>query len=523
MLITRKRATLTKVIGALSIGLCAVLAQPVQAEETLVVDANFQLKTADPARSFEPTASLVLHPVYETLVTFDGSNVKEVVPLLAELPEISDDVKTFTFKLREGVTFADGSPVEVSDVIFSLQRARDLKGNPSYLMRGVTVAKGDEPGEIVLTTEKPDSALPFKLTNLAMGIVNEEVLRANGGTATPEDDAISFLAETSVGSGPYVLKKFDTSSEVILEANKNYWGASPAYDRIVVRNVNSNAQQMNVARGASHIALNLRPDQIGSISDRINVTSVPAADMGFLFLNANPEVSKVSTNPDLQEAVRYGIDYDDIIDFIGEGAVHPAGIIPTMIEGALPAEGALKRDVERAKAAVERSGIEKPTLTISYAADLAKYGIAFADIAAKIQADLAEVGIDVQLNPQAVQANLDEYRGGTLEMSVQWWGGTPHPSNSLPFTSGQLVGLRVGWGEGGSPELEDLAAKAGVATNREERVALYREWQKKLNEVGPYMPLFQPPVTLVGSKTIEPLQFNPMWTVDLADIRKVAN
>lgn len=514
------RTYLKRAALAVPFGLFVLAVQPALAQETLVVDANFQLKSADPARSFEPTASLVLHPVYQTLVTFDGANVKEVVPLLAELPEISEDFRTFTFRLKEGATFSDGSPVEVSDVVFSLNRARDLKGNPSYLMNGVTVAAGENSGEVVLTTEKADSALPFKLTNLAMGIVNEELLRANGGTATPEDGAERFLAKTSAGSGPYVLAKFDTSSEVILEPNRNYWGDAPVFDRVVVRNVNSNAQQMNVARGALQIALDLRPDQVGSIADRVNVTSVPAADMGFLFLNANPEVSEVSTNPDIIEAVRYGIDYNGIIDFIGEGAVHPAGIIPTMIEGGLPVDGATQRDVERAKGAVARSGIDSPKLTLSYPADLAKYGISFADIAAKVQANLAEVGIDIELNPQAVQQNLDEYRGGTLEMSVQWWGGTPHPTNSLPFTPGRIVGLRVGWPEGSAPELEELARKAEVSTDTGERLALYHEWQQMLTEVGPFMPLFQPPVTLVGTKDLEPLEFNPMWTVDLANVKK---
>ena len=519
MLSLRTRKGLTGLAFAIPFGLMSMTALPALAQETLVVDATFQLKTADPARAFEPTASLVLHPVYETLVTFDGSDVTQVVPLLASVPEISEDFKTFTFTLTPGATFSDGSPVEVPDVVFSLERARDLKGSPSYLMNGVSVAAGEAEGTIVLTTEEPDPALPFKLTNLALGILNAEVLQENGGTATPEDGAETYLSGTSIGSGPYTLTKFDTSSEVILTANENYWGEVPVFDRIVVRNVNSNAQQMNVARGASQIALALRPDQVTSIADSVNVISVPAADMGFLFLNGNPEISKLSTNADLREAIRYGIDYTGIIDFIGEGAVQPAGIIPTMIEGSLPLDGVPVQDLDRAKAALDRSGITDPTLTLSYAADIAKYGIAFADIAAKIQSDLAEIGISVELNPESVQANLDNYRGGTLEMSVQWWGGTPHPSNSLPFTSGQLVGLRAGWAEGGSPELEELAAKAEVAADAETRIALYQEWQTVLNEVGPFIPLFQPPVTLVGSTTIEPLEYNPMWTVDLGDVR----
>ena len=98
MLSLRTRKGLTGLAFAIPFGLMSMTALPALAQETLVVDATFQLKTADPARAFEPTASLVLHPVYETLVTFDGSDVTQVVPLLASVPEISEDFKTFTFK-----------------------------------------------------------------------------------------------------------------------------------------------------------------------------------------------------------------------------------------------------------------------------------------------------------------------------------------------------------------------------------------------------------------------------------------
>lgn len=248
-----------------ALGLSSARAQD---DSVLVVDTNFQLKTADPARQFEPTASLVLHPVYETLVTFEGSDLTEVTPSLAGLPEISDDARTFTFMLDPAATFSDGSPVEVKDVIWTLNRVRDLKGSPSFLMAGVTVAAGEAEGEVILTTEEADPGLPYKLTNPSLGIRNSDVLMENGGAPDATD---AFLAGTSVGSGPYVLEKFDLASEVILARNDAYWGAdTPEFARIVVRNVESSSQQMNVAAGAAQIVIDLRPDQIDSIRDRVN-------------------------------------------------------------------------------------------------------------------------------------------------------------------------------------------------------------------------------------------------------------
>ena len=495
-----------------------------QGSETLVVDNAFQLKTADPARQFEPTASLVLHPVYQTLVTFEGSDLTKVVPSLAEVPTISEDGKAFTFVLKDGATFSDGSPVTVDDVVFSLTRVRDLKGSPSFLMEGVTIAKGATENEVVLTTEMPDPGLPYKLTNPSLGILNSDVLLENGSTATPEDGADAYLASTSLGSGPYVITKFDMATEVVLTANENYWGEPPVFAQIVIRNVQSAAQQMNVARDASQIALDLRPDQVESIADQVNVLSAAGADLAFMFANMNPEISETTANADFREAVRYALDYEGILKIVGQGAVQPGSIIPSMFGGALTASQGPSRDLDRAREALARSGIENPTVGFSYSSDLTKNGVSFSDIAAKVQADLAEIGIIVEPRPAPVATNTDSYRKGVLEMSVNWWGPDfPDPSNYLLFGPGKLVGLRAGWAEGSAPDLDALGARAAVATDPAERAKLYEEWQMMLNDIGPFTGLFQPSITIASSKSLAPLAYNPMWTVDLSAVTLAAN
>ena len=133
-----------KMLGALMIAALGSVsaASLALAQETLIVDTVFQLKTADPARTFEPTGSLWLHAVYENLVTFSDGDTTTVKPGLADLPVISDDAKTFTFTLRDGATFSDGSPVTVDDVVFSLNRAINVKGNAAYILAGLTIAPG---------------------------------------------------------------------------------------------------------------------------------------------------------------------------------------------------------------------------------------------------------------------------------------------------------------------------------------------------------------------------------------------
>lgn len=495
---------------------------------TLVVDTTFQLKTADPAREFEPTANLVLHPVYENLVTFAGGDLTKLVPSLSSVPVISADAKTFTFALNPAAKFSDGSPVTADDVIFSLNRVKNVKGSPSFLMDGVTVSKGAKDTDIVLKTDQSDPGLPFKLANPALGIVNSKLLMANKGSADAGADktdmADTFLATTSAGSGPYKLTKFDMASEVVLTRNDAYWGPKPQYEQIVVRNVESSAQQMNVARGASGLALDLRPDQTSSIKDAANTVSVAGADVAFLFNNSSPAISKVSSNRDFQEAVRLGIDYDGLLNIIGEGAVRPGSVIPTMFAGSLPTADAPKRDVEGAKKALAKSGLTSPKVALTYASDLTKDGVSFADVAAKIQADLKEIGIEVDLKPAPIATVLDSYRAGTLEMSVQWWGPDfPDPSNYLLFGPGEKVGLRAGWKDGTAPEVKAIAAKAAVEIDQTTRTKLYVDWQKAVNAQGPFISLFQPAAAMASAKGLEPLAYNAMWTVDLGMIKPAKN
>ena len=502
----------------------ALSASPALAQDTLIVDTVFQLKTADPARAFEPTASLVMHPVYQTLVTFAEGDATTLRPGLSELPVPSEDVTSFTFTLRDGATFSDGSPVTRDDVLFSLNRALNVKGSASFIIRGLTFEAGEADNEIVVTSPIPDPGLPARLSYPAFAILNADVVRANGGTdakdAAQTDTADAFLATTTVGSGPYVIEKWDIASEVILAKNENYWGEEPHYDRIVVRNVANNAQQMNIGRGVSQLAIDLRPDQVGMLGDGVNVISQPGSDIGFLYLNQNPEVSEVTSNPDFIEAVRYAVDFEAILDFVGDGAGRPGGIVPSILLGTLEGDKAPVRDLDRASAALERSGLEDPVVELSYAGDIAKHGISFGDIGAQVQAQLAEIGITLNLNPLPSSVSLDNYRAGMNEMGVAWWGPAfPDPSYYLAFNPGQLVGLRTGWSEGSNPAVEALAAEAARAVEPAERDAIYKAWQEELNESGPYIPLFQPPTTIVSSDTVTGVAFHPTWTVDLAEIR----
>ena len=118
---------------------------------TLVVDRSFEIKTADPQRAFEPTASIVDRGIYDTFFTYKGGDLAHPIPQLVRSWTASKDAKTFVFNLRRNVHFADGTPLTSADAVFSFRRLINLKGNPSFLLDGVTAsARGQVHGRAAL-------------------------------------------------------------------------------------------------------------------------------------------------------------------------------------------------------------------------------------------------------------------------------------------------------------------------------------------------------------------------------------
>ncbi len=491
------------------------------ASDTLIVETSFNLKTSDPGRMFEPTGLLVDRAIYDTLLTFKNGDMTKPVPDLAASYTASADAKTFTFKLRPDAVFADGAPVTASDVVFSLQRVTNLKGNPSFLMSGITVSAPDK-GTVVLSSKTPNPVIPFIVPNPALGILNSKVVKAAGGSdaadADKSDKAEAALNKASAGSGPYILQSFSTASSVQLTRNPKYWGTKPKYQSIVVRNVAANVQKLDVLKQASQIAVDLSPAQAQGLTG-VNVERGASPNVFFVYTNASPSVSKATSNPDFQEAVRYGIDYQGLLQLAGTGSLQAAGVVPSMFLGSLSQSQGVQRDGARAKAALAKSGLGHPTVTMSYPSDLQVNGLSFGDLAARVKQNLAEVGITVTLKPAPTQTALDTYRNGKDQMGLWYWGPDfPDPSDYLAFLPGATVGERAKWAKGADTALETMGAKAQQTTDNDARKALYEQIQQKLNVRSPFMPLIQPAQLLVSVKSVSNVHSNALWELDLSDV-----
>jgi peptide/nickel transport system substrate-binding protein len=523
-----------KVLVALAVSLAATTAALAAtsrdtAAPTLVIDKSFDIKTSDPQRAFEPTGAIVDRGIYDTLFTYKGSDVAHPVPLLVQSWKASSDAKTFTFQLKKNVRFADGTPLTSADVVFSLDRLINLKGNPSFLLDGITITTAGKYG-VVMRAKTPASALPAILANTSLGIVNSKLARQHGATDAADADKtdkaeqwFNSPASLGAGSGPYVLKQYSTSSQIVLAPNAKYWGApKPAFSSVVVRNMVAPTQLINIQRGKYEVSIDLSAQQAQSLkgNKNLNTLTTPSTWTFWLFANDDPKISGYASNRNFQQGVRYALDYKSIAAVAGPGAIQAPGVIPSMFLGALPQSAAIKQNLTKAKAFFAASGVTNQKITLEYPSNLTINGVLFDSLAQKVQANLQAAGLNVDLSGSPVGTWLQRYRDGKMPFGLSLWGPDyPDPADYLAFLPGELVGLRAGWPAGSEKTVEALGAKVRVTTNDAAREKLYQTIQKRLNAYGPFFPLLQPTQVFVATKDLSVAKFNAVYSIDVTQTK----
>ena len=500
---------------------------------TLIVGGSAQFRTLDPGRTIEVNGMMVEKVTYDTLVTFDGEDLRNPRPHLATGWKVGADARAFTFTLRPGVRFVSGNELTSADVKWTFDRILNLKANTIFLFDGVEAVDAPDPRTVVIHTKAPQLSLIPILSHPGLGILDSKVLIQNGGDAGPDakntDHAEPYLFQRSAGSGPFMMQSYTAGQELVLVRNPRFWGSPAGLERIVIRNIpDPVTQALQVIRGDLDIASNIGPDQIPPLSRVPNVVvkASPAATTFYVLMNDNPGVGGPFANLKVQQAVRYALDYDGIMKIAGRGAVRLAGVIPTLLPGSLPSTAAPKTDRERAKSLLKESGLGTVRGKFSYSSDAIQFGIPTALLAQKIQSDLATVGIDLALDGLPTVTSLTLYRSGKDQFGVWGWAADyADATDFLVWAPGRVVGKRAGWVPAASPDAAKLAALADTAeaeVNDAKRIALLQEYERTLAQIGPFVPLFQPAIPYAFRATVQGVAYNSVWAIDLYPIRKTA-
>ena len=489
--------------SAMSLGALAPAAWAETPADTLVVANTIDdIISLDPAQSFEFSGNDVTNNLYDKLVDFDPLDLAAgIKPSLAESWEVSEDGKTITLTMREGVKFQSGNPVRAEDAAWSLQRAVKLNLSPAFILTqfGLTPENVDQMvtadgNKVILKLDQP-YAQSYVLNCLASNVGSVVDKETVIGHAEGEDLGNAWLSTNAAGSGAYALAAWRPNEAVQLTANEEYWQGAPAMKRVIVRNVQeSSAQRLMLEQGDIDVARNLTPSDVDGLAgnDKLAVGNEPKGRILYMGLSQkDPLLQK----PEVVEALKYLVDYAGMEgSFLkGQWKTHQ-NFLPEGYLG-VSDENPWTYDVEKARKILTDAGITSGTVKTAVR-DLREY----LDVAQTLQGSMAQVGLTLEIQQMTGAQVLDAYRARQVPIFIGEWGpdyADPNtnastfaynPNNADDAKLSQLA-WRNSWAV---PEAMNKATiDATLEGDTDKRVQMYLDIQKEYREIAPIIPLFQ--------------------------------
>ena len=467
-------------------------------EETLIYAADLtDLLSLDPAVVYEFGGIQVVGSAYETLVSFDPGD-PTIKPLLAESWEVEDSGETWTltFKLNPAAKFASGRPVTTDDVVYSWSRAIDLNKSPAFLFIDVAqltkenmTAVDPQTLEVKLPkTVSPQVFLSILSFTLA-AVVDKAEVEANAGS----DMGSTWLNDHSAGSGPYTLERWERNAQVTLKANPNYWGAAPAMKQVIMQSMSELTNlQAAIETGDADIVQGLGSEQVQALEGNpdIEIVKADTTIIAYVGMNAtHPPLDK----PEVREAIRYAINYDEIATLLGGNGKIVQEIIPAGFLGHT-GQNPFSQDIAKAKELLAQAGVAEGTeIEFLVPTGLAPGGIEFSTLASKIQNDVQQIGLNLKITQAQTSELLNIYRAQKGQLVMIYWGPDfPDPDgNVTPFTNfaAKSIAWRNVWD---APDIAALGQQAAIEQDSAKRAELYKQVVERVQHEGPYLMLYQP-------------------------------
>ena len=346
-----RRSMLKLSAATAALGLTGLPARA-QAIDELIIAYNVSLPSWDPTvgpSAVNPTIQGLYQSVFDQFI-LQQPDLKPA-PGLITAWGWNDDRTKISLTVREGVTWHDGSPFTAEDVAWSLTRAADEKtGNPIQFIWS-TLANIKAEGNMVTADVARFEPTIFKwmyfLTGYVLPKAYYEKVGAEGFEAAP------------IGTGPYMVDKFERGAFVRLKANAAYWGGAPSFETVTIKFVTDAAARVaEVESGNAHVTLEVPYEEYDRLKATLSGTAAPISDIGMIFLND----IEVMTDPNVRMAAAHAIDKKTIIDRLLSGYGVPIDTLETPEYDAYDASITVAYDPAKAVELLAASGysVEKP-------------------------------------------------------------------------------------------------------------------------------------------------------------------
>ena len=482
--------------------------------DTLVVSSGGEAVTLDPHVSFDGTSPLLHRAVYESLLKYDGSTL-DIIPNLAESFSVSDDGLVYTFRIRPGIAFTDGEPLDAAAVKVNLDRQIGLEQGMSYAFWAVDSIEATDEMTVVMTLSLPqDGFLSAFAGTYTPYMISPTAIREN---EVDGDLAQGWLRHNMVGTGPYVLSSYTQSQQAVFERNPDYWGGwdGEHFERIIVKYIGeATTTRLLLERGEVDIALYLPDDVVEALDGTpdVVVTNEPSFNAYYIVL---PTHIGPTQDIRVRQAISHGFDYDTWINDMMQGkAKQLHGPLPSTFTGFAENTPRYHYDPARARELLAEAGYPDGGFTIKYTYESGYWWKR--PLGELFQANMKDLGIEVdilELSPSAWIDMLSNPEVAEHAFGLVWWPTLNSGSDYMwpVFHSGGQGSAGFNWGYYANPEVDELLDNAPSEGDTAKRQEMYARVQSLLVEEAPALFVYEKNYRLPMRNNVEGFVFNGVY------------
>jgi peptide/nickel transport system substrate-binding protein len=515
--------------------------------QTLVFAAAGAPKNFDPIWNDEGETFRVVRQMYDTLITH-APGTAELAPALAESWTTSPDGKAITFKLRQGVTFHDGTPFDAAAVCFNLDRWFHMKGaaaqsqmiyygdvfegfahNESTAV-GAPVyrsCQAPDPSTAVMRLNKAKGAFPAAMTLPSFSISSPTALKKyDADKVTQSGDSFSFNQYADAhptGTGPYRFVRFDRGAGTVeLTRNDDYWGPKAKIKRLIFKVIpDENARKQELRAGTIDGYDLPSPSDYASLKkDGFKLEVRPAFNI--LYLGINEKNTPALRDLRVRQALAYAINRDELVRTrLPEGATVATQFMPDTVAGYAKDLKPYPYDPAKAKALLAAAGAQHLTLKFYYPTEVTRpYMPNPKDLFTVIARDLTAVGITIQpvARPWNGGYKDDVQTSGKQDLHLLGWTGDYNDA-------GNFVGTFFGrskpeFGFDDASLFREIAA-ADAEPDAAKRAQMYEQVNRDImNKYLPAVPISHSPPAIVVRSNVNGLIPSPLTDERFATVTK---
>jgi len=477
----------------------------VQAEEDdhLILAMGADPESLDPIDVSSSPAAMVMRHSLQAL--FDMTPGGDIVPLLAEDYEVSEDGLEYDIELREGIEFHDGTYFDAEAAKFNLERFLDEEAPFSFLIDEVEEIEIVDDYNLRLILDEPFAPLLANLSHDFVAMVSPEAVEEYG-----ED-----IGTNPVGTGPFEFVEWTRGEEVIMERFDDYWGENARVDRVTFSIVPEDSTRVvQVETGEAHAGMFIPPREMQRIEEDVDdVNVVEETSLRTIYIGFN-HTKEPLDDEKVRRALNYAVDNQAIVEQIMDGAGRPsdAPISPDVFGHA--AQEPYEYDPERAEELLAEAGYEDG-FEVTFHHPEGRY-MMDNTIAEAVGSQLADVGVDVDLQTMEWATYLDYMEvypeESEHELFMLGWGAvtgdadyglyaTLHSDEWVPHGSNRAYNEY--------PEVDDLLDQARLNPDPDAREDMYGEAIEILWERAPWIFLHSEVQINIEREEVEGLIHHP--------------